>query len=72
MTREDVVEVLRGRLTPDDPGALDLDAPFPGDSLAFVELVMDVEDALGIELDEQRVSRTQTLEDLVVLCLAAA
>lgn len=71
MTREDVLAVL-GDKTPEELGELDLDAPFPGDSLAFVEYVMDVEDALGVELDEQQVARTQVVGDLVELCLAAA
>lgn len=69
MTRDEVVAVLVEKAAEEEP---DLDAPFAGDSLAFVEFVMDVEDALGVELDEQEVSRTQTLEDLVLLCLAAA
>ncbi len=69
MTRDEVVAVLVEKAPEEEP---DLDAPFGGDSLAFVEYVMDVEDALGVELDEQEVSRTQTLEDLVLLCLAVA
>ncbi len=69
MTRDEVVAVLVEKMPTEDP---DLEAAFPGDSLAFIELVMDLEDALGVELDEQQVSQTQTLEDLVLLCLAAA
>ena len=55
-----------------DKSGLELDAasPFPGDSLDLVELVMDLEDALGIELPEDEVTRTATVGDLVALCLA--
>lgn len=66
MTREEVLAVLA-----DKAGAeLALDAPYPGDSLALVELVMDLEDALGVDLPEDEVTRTRTVGELVDLCVA--
>ncbi|MCW2499794.1 MAG: hypothetical protein JWN87_1470 [Frankiales bacterium] len=40
------------------------------DSLAVVELVMDVEDAFGVELSEAEVGAAGTLADLADLVLA--
>lgn len=66
MEREEVQQVLREKAlevlgTEDLAGA---------DSLAVVELVMDLEDAFGVELPEQQVVSAATLADLADVVLA--
>jgi acyl carrier protein len=66
MEREEVQQVLREKAlevlgTEDLAGA---------DSLAVVELVMDLEDAFGVELPEQEVVSAATLADLADVVLA--
>lgn len=73
MTRADVLAVLveRAALTLDAPGLTESDE-FRGhgvDSLAVVEWVMDVEDALGVVLTEAEVAAAPTLGALAdVIC----
>jgi acyl carrier protein len=66
MERSEVLDQLRERAQ-DVLGTQELGG---ADSLAVVELAMDVEDAFGIELTEAEVSGAGSLEDLADLVLA--
>lgn len=68
MERAEVFQVMRDKaaeLLDVDPGELQEDRSFVGDlgvdSLSLVEYVMDLEDALGIELPEDEVVATRTI-----------
>lgn len=68
MERAQVFQVMQDKaaeLLDVDPGELQEDRSFVGDlgvdSLSLVEYVMDLEDALGIELPEDEVVATRTI-----------
>lgn len=74
MTRDEVVEVLRARAAEvlAAPDLLETD-DFRGhgvDSLAVVEWVMDLEDALGVVLTEEDVESAPTVGALADVVLA--
>jgi len=68
MERSEVLQQVRAKAVE----VLAVEDLAAADSLAVVELVMDLEDAFGIELSEAEVAKVVTLEDLADLVHAKA
>jgi acyl carrier protein len=66
--RSEVLQVLREKAR--EVLGSEVEDLAAADSLAVVELVMDVEDAFGVELSEAEVGAAGTLADLADLVLA--
>jgi acyl carrier protein len=75
MTRQELLALIADEMG-HEPGALSLEASIVEDlhwdSLDIIEVVILVEDALGIDIPDEDMERVTTLADLFALPLVAA
>lgn len=67
---ENTLRRVVGNYTGVDPASIESDAPLTGDSLDHVELLMEVEDEFGIQIDDGKWEDCKTFADYLVLVKA--
>jgi acyl carrier protein len=70
ITIENTLRRVVGNCTGVDPASIEPDTPLTGDSLDHVEVLMEVEDEFGIQIDEVKWEDCKTFADYLALVKA--